>query len=343
MKKTVDWDEIYMLNLPPGEHDWVEFKGTASLDFTLPKGDENKALEELSKQLSAFANSGGGTLVYGIKDAPSGQVREVDRGGVNLALKGRSTKEWLEDVIPNLVDLPLSSFNVYTITNTGAQSNIDDGKGMILIEINDSEQAPHQARDKRYYARVSGKSKPISHRMVLDIMGRATHPKMDLSLKFVELSFYKGKLKELYLQANCINNGRIYANYVNGYIQIRRELVSKKEESTLKVEDDAYTALYFKNLHKDLVDLELGMPPMGGLPGTPHTFRYVTRYDPVLPGLNYGQRFQLSIKKGEIARFNDEILKWVIHADNMPPEKGEIKIKDLSVETIVISDDIDET
>lgn len=338
MKNSLDWDESYILNLPPGEHDWLEFKGSTALDFTLPRGDENKALEELSKQLSAFANSGGGTLVYGIKDAPSGHTRHVDEGGVNLALKGRSTKEWLEDVIPNLVDMPLSRFNVYTIINTSAQSNIDPGKGIILIEINDSEQAPHQARDKRYYARVSGKSKPISHRMVLDIMGRATHPKMGLSLKFVELSLYKGKLKELYLQANCVNNGRIYANYVNGYIHIRSELVSKKEESKRQV-NDKYTALFFQNLHKDLVDLELGIPAMGGLPATPHTFRYVTRYDPVLPGLNYGQRFELSIKREEIERFNDETLKWVIYADNMPPEKGEVKIKDLPVETQVFSDD----
>ena len=59
MKPTVDWDESYILNLPPGEHDWVEFKGNRSLDFSLSGVDENNVLNELSKQLSAFANSGG--------------------------------------------------------------------------------------------------------------------------------------------------------------------------------------------------------------------------------------------------------------------------------------------
>ena len=48
MKNVEDWDLDYILNLPEGEHDWVEFKSSRSLDFTAPGGDQSKALNELS-------------------------------------------------------------------------------------------------------------------------------------------------------------------------------------------------------------------------------------------------------------------------------------------------------
>jgi hypothetical protein len=87
VKPTADWDEAYILNLPPGEHDWVEFKGTPLLDFSLPGIDQSKIVNELSKQISAFANSGGGNIVYGVRDADAATGRLVDAGGVSLTIK----------------------------------------------------------------------------------------------------------------------------------------------------------------------------------------------------------------------------------------------------------------
>src|SRR5689334_10211816 len=113
MKEPIDWDEEYILNLPPGEHDWVEYKSAEKLDFSLSGVDRNAVTSELSKQISAFANTGGGTIVYGIEDAKAGSVRRVDKyGGVSLNLTRNGTKDWLEDIIPSLVELPLTRFNV---------------------------------------------------------------------------------------------------------------------------------------------------------------------------------------------------------------------------------------
>src|SRR6266446_361168 len=156
MKPAVEWDEQHIFSLPSGELDWVEFKSSRSLDLTIPGVKESEVRNELSKQLSAFSNSGGGTLVYGITDPVPGQPHNVDLGGVALRCKGKSTKEWLEDIIPNLVEFPLKRFNVHLVPGQ-AGSQIANGKGLFLIEIPDSEQAPHQANDKKYYARVGGK------------------------------------------------------------------------------------------------------------------------------------------------------------------------------------------
>lgn len=99
MKPTADWDEAYILSLP-AESDTFECKGSVLLDLSLPKANEGKIREELAKQLSAFANTGGGNLVYGVTNDGG-----VDDGGVARVIKGRQpTKEWLEDIIPILTD-----------------------------------------------------------------------------------------------------------------------------------------------------------------------------------------------------------------------------------------------
>src|ERR1044071_9035984 len=89
-----------------------------------------------------FANSGGGNIVYGVRDADAAAERLVDAGGVSLTIK-QNTKEWLEDVIPNLVESSLPAFNVYVITRKDASSGIAANKGIFVIEIPDSESAPH--------------------------------------------------------------------------------------------------------------------------------------------------------------------------------------------------------
>src|SRR5438874_958413 len=98
MKDARDWDEEYVLNLPPGEQDWFEAKSSGALDPTLPNAQlPDRMRDELSVSLSALANTGGGVLVYGISEVD--EQWQVDSGGVSLNVKKRNTKEWLEDII----------------------------------------------------------------------------------------------------------------------------------------------------------------------------------------------------------------------------------------------------
>ena len=100
-KPTAEWTEDDVLSLPADENDTFERKGVPLLDLTLPQVREDNVLNELAKQLSAFANTGGGRIIYGLTNAGT-----VDNGGVARSIKGRqSTKEWLEDVIPTLLSL----------------------------------------------------------------------------------------------------------------------------------------------------------------------------------------------------------------------------------------------
>ena len=321
MKPASEWNEEYVINLPPGEYDWVEFKGTHALDFSLAGVDQNRILNELSVQLSAFANSGGGTIVYGISDAPAGQTRQVDLGGVSLSLKGRSTKEWLEDVIPNQVDYPLNRFNVYPVINTAPGSNILAGRGIFLVSIPDSEDAPHQAHDKKYYARVGGKSRPIGHRMVMDIVGRLKYPRIAMSFKLVQ------EKRRIELEGFCRNTGNVYANYINGFVFVPKKLTHRSSRHTLKeFEGKEYWEIFFSNVHKDLINYKSNYSI-----SVPDQTYYITRYDPLLPRLGFGFDIPLMIINESLPLLSEEELIWTAYADNAPPQEGRIKISEIKV------------
>ena len=100
MATTVSrWDESYILSLPLEDDRW-ERKGSKLLDLNLPDVIRDKVCGELAKQLSAFANTGGGAIIYGLSDDG-----HIDGGGVSQVIKGRQpTKEWLESIIPTLTE-----------------------------------------------------------------------------------------------------------------------------------------------------------------------------------------------------------------------------------------------
>lgn len=287
MKPYYEWDEDYILNLPPGEHDWVEFKDARSLDFSLPGGNEDRSLDVLSKQISAFANSGGGAIVYGIKNTRPGAAREVDdAGGVMLNLKN-GVKEWLEDVIPNLVDPALVKFNVYTLGGGTSGSNIGVGKALLVIEIPSSESAPHQAKDNVYYGRVAGKSRPLGNRFVMDIVNRPRSPKMALTCRADPEGRYSGRkgCQVPALRFYCRNAGRVYANYVNGFVWIPAALADAGEEEDAyedEINGKPYVRKYFDNTIKEIVgEVERYY---GRTLGSMKEPVYTSRYEPVLPG-----------------------------------------------------------
>src|SRR5687768_2157129 len=125
--KRTTWSEADVLSLPAGEHDYFDRKSgrlLASPDFR----------EKLAKALSAFANSGGGHIVIGVED--DGTFTGV------TPLRGRTpTREWLEQVIPNLVSFPLEDFRVHEVVPS-VPSTIPGGMVLLVVDVGDSVLAP---------------------------------------------------------------------------------------------------------------------------------------------------------------------------------------------------------
>ena len=167
------WTEAALQALGPDEYDFQEFKGAGLIHR------DGVVLSEfqihLSKQLSAFANGGGGRIFLGVDD--SGRVD----GGVPIDLRRGGTRSWLEDIIPGSVDPPLPAFNVHEVLPDGPDSAIHPGCAVYVIEVPSSESAPHQSLDHRYYLRIAGKSRPMGHVHLADVLRRTRHPRLDVT------------------------------------------------------------------------------------------------------------------------------------------------------------------
>lgn len=219
------WTEERLGNLIPYEHESQEFKSTGFVFTTTTATIRSDFLDNLSKQVSAFCNAGGGCLFLGIDDHA-----QID-GGVPVDLRN-GTREWLEDVLPGAVDPPLTSFDVHEVRGTDPESEILPGRAVYVLEFPDSQDAPHQARDRRYYLRIAGKSRPMSHRHVLDIMQRRRDP----DVAVVQVDPYgspeliegdpRGPCVLLRLRSRLQNRGRVLAQHVGLEVTVPRFAVN---------------------------------------------------------------------------------------------------------------------
>jgi hypothetical protein len=71
-------------------------------------------------------------------------------GGVSVAIRG-STKEWLEDLIPVLTDFEIVGVNVHQIASESDHSKLEKGKALYIVDVPDSDRAPHQSTTDHLY------------------------------------------------------------------------------------------------------------------------------------------------------------------------------------------------
>jgi len=154
--KRERWAEADVAALPAGEHDYFERKSGALFR------DNSKLFGALAKALSAFANSGGGHIVLGVRNDGSFD-------GVPRLVGNTSVRDWLEQKLPHLVQYPLYDFRVHVVVR-GEPSSIPNDTDLIVIDVNDSAAAPHQcafggedASKFVYYYRQAGRSEPAPH------------------------------------------------------------------------------------------------------------------------------------------------------------------------------------
>jgi hypothetical protein len=198
--KRERWTEADVLVLPTGEHDFFDRKSGSlmgTVDFR----------KDMAKAISAFANSGGGHLLLGVKD-------DGTFDGVPPVAKGRMpTRQWLEQIIPNLVNFPLEDFRVHEVM-PATPSSIPAGKVVIVADVGDSVLAPHQAADARiYYYREGGHSKPAPHFYLETLRNRLVNPVLKAELEGLTISrAYRhdgGVFVETRLRFRLTNTGRI--------------------------------------------------------------------------------------------------------------------------------------
>lgn len=170
MREPKDWNEQDLqILIRDGVKEGInlDYKACDALD----KSDRKK--DEISKDVSAFANSAGGTIVYGIKE--SGNVpTEIDIGYDPNEI----SREWLEQIITSRIQRKIDGI----IINQIELKESNPGRVVYIVQIPQSNRAPHMAHDNRFYKRYNFKSIPMEEYEVRDVQRRGDVP--DLCITF---------------------------------------------------------------------------------------------------------------------------------------------------------------
>jgi Putative DNA-binding domain len=141
----------------------LDYKASPSL------GRDSRQRDELCKDVTAFANSAGGQIVYGMeedKNLPTGLDDGADPS---------ISKEWIEQVIDSRVQPRIDGLVITPI-------KLAKGFGFVLTIPQATSRAPHQAPDKKYYKRQNFQSVPMEDYEIRDTLRRATTPDLQVML-----------------------------------------------------------------------------------------------------------------------------------------------------------------
>jgi hypothetical protein len=176
-----------------------DIQESLTLDYkdarALEKTDQKR--NELCKDVSAFANSAGGQIIYGIQENNHHPDRVQDADAVNPA---DISREWVEQVIDSNVQPRIQNLRIHPI-------DVAVGRVAYVITIPPATtNAPHQAPDNKYYYRQNFQSVSMEDYQVRDTMRRATTPELYVHLSLprgarIELAHQSGMSKPIILSA----------------------------------------------------------------------------------------------------------------------------------------------
>ena len=143
----------------------LDYKASPSL------AKDSKSRDELCKDVSAFANSAGGQIIYGIE--------EINHKPVVIDAGSDVSREWIEQVIDSNIQPRIEGLIIAPIP-------ISKGRYSYVLTIPQAVgRAPHQAPDNKYYRRQNFQSVPMEDYEVKDTIRRGTISQLDVSVGFL--------------------------------------------------------------------------------------------------------------------------------------------------------------
>ncbi len=159
-------EEDVLQRIGQPESTTLEFKESKLLS------SQNKLLKELSQDISAFANTEGGTIIIGIQEKRS-------RPRIALEIEGEIDPE--QHPLIHLQQMLESSVQPQLQRLTCQSVSFSDGKAVYVISVPKGHTA-HQARDGVYYTRSGFRTRIMPDHLVRLLMLKGSIPRATLSI-----------------------------------------------------------------------------------------------------------------------------------------------------------------
>ncbi|HEY5125099.1 MAG TPA: ATP-binding protein, partial [Ignavibacteria bacterium] len=154
----------------------LEYKGADAIQNT----DGKK--KEIAKDVSSFANSAGGVIIYGIKEFDEEEKRYLPER-ITPINRTQYTKEWLEQIINSNISPKIEGLKIYPVT-------LDDfNEVAYVVEIPQGTTAHQNTKDHRYYRRYNFEAIPMLDYEIKDIMNRIKHPLIEIRFEIQKRTF----------------------------------------------------------------------------------------------------------------------------------------------------------
>lgn len=146
------------LELEVEENIYLDYKDGAALC--------SDKINEITKDISAFANSDGGIIIYGVRE--NRETHKPD--GMSAITNPKISKEWIEQQA-NRIQPQIKGLRIFPI-----RLNKESSLSIYIVKIPRSEDAPHMAYDNKYYRRDNFSCNPMHGYQVRDTFYRYSKP-----------------------------------------------------------------------------------------------------------------------------------------------------------------------
>jgi len=249
-----------------------------------------------------MANSGGGTIIYGVSTDPKDKTRPVAIEPIAIVNVETFDRVVNSEIRPPILGLSKKLFPA-------------DKPQVMIVDVPESENPPHQSLfDNKYYRRSAIETKPMEHDLVALYFGRTTGPVLSLEFegsgRFNAFSGEPLFSNEVPLQVFVINSGKRVGRYVNVILAL-----PPKEQ----VRTSGFGALGWQNID----DLQVGCQgrQFATNQGVFHP-KLRTRIGDVRLSVN-----QLYLREHP----DDPLIRWVVYADQMDPRDGSVSLRSLGL------------
>ena len=300
-----NWTEIKIKNLIASEVEeslTLEYKSAEAL------GRNDYQKQEITKDVSAMANSAGGLLIYGIAENSQADKRHLPEK-ITPVDRFEFPREWIEQVI-NSIRPRINGILIHSVALASGENDV-----VYIVEIPQSHTA-HQAGNKRYYKRFNFQSVPMEDYEIRDVMFRQQMP--DVVVRFlIELkdvfSEDENKSSAVYnLIVQTKNLGSAYARYVACFVDVPVKVLENIENKRSVKDGGKYYRHRLTNLNQEYAD------------------EIFKANFPLLRNMTMNWKIPLKENFNEIKEAK-WALKWKIYADNALPKEGKISLGEIEI------------